>query len=88
MWQSVEILSYFKFNFERDFLENKNLFHETGVHFLSWKHEDWKRMISIPYQKQKLRQMMSTKSTYHKERSFASNYFIILNILFQFKNLL
>ena len=33
--------------------------------------------------------MASTKWTYHKERYFASNYFIIfLNILLQFKNLL
>ena len=32
--------------------------------------------------------MVSTEWTYHKERSFASNYFIFLKILFQFKNLL
>ena len=32
--------------------------------------------------------MRSTKWTYHKEQSFASNYFIFLKILFQFKNLL
>ena len=32
--------------------------------------------------------MMSTKWTHHKERSFASNYFIFMKILFQFKNLL
>ena len=32
--------------------------------------------------------MGSTKWTYHKELSFASNYFIFLKILFQFKNLL
>ena len=30
---------------------------------------------------------MSTKWTYHKERSFANNYLIFLKILFQFKNL-
>ena len=29
----------------------------------------------------------STKWTYHKDRSFASNYFIISKVLFQFKNL-
>ena len=33
-------------------------------------------------------QMVTTKWTYHKERSFAINYFIVLKILFQFKNLL
>ena len=31
--------------------------------------------------------MGSTKWTYHKERRFASNYFIFSKILFQFKNL-
>ena len=31
---------------------------------------------------------MSIKWTNHKERSFASNYFIFLEILVQFKNLL
>ena len=36
----------------------------------------------------KANRMMSTKWTYRKEWSFASNYFIFLNILFQFKNLL
>ena len=35
----------------------------------------------------KTNRMMSTKWTYHKERSFATNYFFFL-ILFQFKNLL
>ena len=31
---------------------------------------------------------VSTKWTYHKEWSFASNYFIFMKILCQFKNLL
>ena len=31
---------------------------------------------------------VSTKKTYQKEQSFASNYFIFSKILFQFKNLL
>ena len=31
--------------------------------------------------------MVTTKLTYHKERSFASNYLIFLKILFQFKKL-
>ena len=35
----------------------------------------------------KANRMVTTKWTYHKERSFASNYFIFLRILFQFKNL-
>ena len=36
----------------------------------------------------KTNRMATTKWTYHKEWSFASNYFIFLKILFQFKNLL
>ena len=35
------------FYFERDFLENENLFQKNGVPFFSWKHLDWKRIISI-----------------------------------------
>ena len=36
----------------------------------------------------KANKMVSTKWTYRKERSFASNYFIFLKILFKFENLL
>ena len=36
----------------------------------------------------KTNRMLSTKWNYHKERSFASNYFIFLKILLHFKNLL
>ena len=36
----------------------------------------------------KTNKMLTTKWTYHKERSFASNYFIFLKFFFQFKNLL
>ena len=36
----------------------------------------------------KTNRMVTTKWTYHKEWSFASNYFIFLKILFQFKILL
>ena len=36
----------------------------------------------------KKNRMVSTKWTYHKGGSFASNYLIFLKILFQFKNLL
>ena len=36
----------------------------------------------------KTNRMVSTEWTYREERSFTSNYFIFLKILFQFKNLL
>ena len=35
----------------------------------------------------KTNRMGSTKLTYHKEQSFASNHFLFPNILFQFSNL-
>ena len=36
----------------------------------------------------KTNRMVATKWAYHRERSFTSNYFILLKVLFQFKNLL
>ena len=36
----------------------------------------------------KTNRMVTTKWGYHREQSFASNFFIFLNVLFQFKNLL
>ena len=36
----------------------------------------------------KTNRIVTTKWAYHRERSFASNYFIFLKVLFQFKNLL
>ena len=35
----------------------------------------------------KTNRMITTKWAYHRERSFACNYFIFLKVLFQFKNL-
>ena len=78
------------FNFETDFVENENLFQKTGVTFLveSIKIENalfpYKTTISQP--KVKTNGMMTAKLTCHKERSFASNCFIFLKILLQFKN--
>ena len=79
------------FNFEADFLENKSLFKETGEPFLveSTKIENasFPYKTAMPEANVKTNRMASTKWTYHKERSFASNYFTFLKILFQFKNL-
>ena len=50
--------------------------------------------ISFPYKTAiseanvKTNRMVTTKWVYHRERSFASNYFTFLKVLFQFKNLL
>ena len=87
---NFEFFQYF--NFETDFLENENLFQKTGVPFFN---ESIKiEKASFPYKTAiseanvKTNRMVSTKWTYYKERSFASNYFIYLKILFQFNNLL
>ena len=46
-------------------------------------------LYKTPYEANvKTIRMVSTKWTCHKKRSFAINYFIVLEILFQFKNLL
>ena len=68
------------FNFETKFLENKNLFQKTEVAFLveTTKIEN----ISFPFKTAlseanvKIKRMATTKWTYRKEWSFASNYFI------------
>ena len=44
--------------------------------------------IAISEANVKTNRMVTTKWAYHRERSFASNYFIFLKFLFQFKNLL
>ena len=76
------------FNFETNFLENENLFRKTGVLFLV---ENTKiENTSFPFKTAlseasvKKNRMATTKWTYHKEWSFASNYFIFLENLFQF----
>ena len=85
-----EHFQYFKF--EIDFLENKDFFQKTEYRFLV---ESPKiKRASFPYKavileaNVKTNRMVSTKWTYHKERTLASNDFIFLKILFQFKNLL
>ena len=80
------------FNFETDFLENKFFFQKLEDCFLVERTKIKK--ASSPYKTAvseanvKSNKMVTTKWAYHRERSFASNYFIFLKILFQFKNLL
>ena len=90
MWQSVETELFQYFNFETDFLENENFFQKTGVPFFSRKIGISEKSIKIGISEAnvKTNRTMSTKWTYNKKRSFASNYFIYLKILFQFKNLI
>ena len=68
------------FNFETNFLKKEKFFQKTGVPFLveSTKIEN----ATFPYKtvlseaNVKTNRMGITKWTYHKERSFASKYFI------------
>ena len=83
------------FDFEKGFLENDSFFQKTGVPFFSWTNERTKiEKTSFPYKTAvseanfKTKRMVTTKWTYHRERSFASNYLIFMKVLFQFKNLL
>ena len=93
MWQSVEILNVFNtLTLKQIFWKTKTFFKKLGYRFLveSTKIENtsflYKTVISEA--NVKTNRMMSTKWTYYKKRSFASNYFVFLKILFQFKNLL
>ena len=76
------------FNFETNFLENENLLKKLEYRFLveTTKIEN----ASFPFKTAlseanvKTNRMATTKWTYHKEWSFASNYLIFLENLFQF----
>ena len=75
------------FIFDANFLKDENLFQKTGVPFLQFKILRLKAQYfhtKLPCQKPMLRPI---EWTYHKGRSFATNYFIFLKFLFQSKNL-
>ena len=69
------------FNFEK--LKYRFLDEKTKIEKVSFPYE-----TAIPEANVKTNGMVSAKWTYHKERSFDSNYFTFLKILFQFKNLI
>ena len=79
------------FNFAANFLKNPNPFHKLDYCFLveSTKTENatFSCKTALSEVHVKTNSMGSTKWTYHKERSFASNYFIFSETFFQFKNL-
>ena len=74
------------FNFETNFQKTKTFDKKLEKCFLVESTNIERK--SLPYKTAvaeanvKKNRMVSTTWTYHKERSFASNYFIILNILF------
>ena len=87
MWQSVEILNVFNaLTLIQIFWKTKTFFKKLEYRFLveSTKIEN----ASFPYKTAiseanvKTNRMVSIKWTYHKEQSFANNYFIFLKILF------
>ena len=88
--ENFEHLQYF--NAETGFLQNENSFQKIGVRFLVERTKIEK--ASFPYKTAvseanvKTNRLVTTKWTYQRERSFASNYFIFLKVLFKFKNLL
>ena len=84
MWRSLEI--FYISNFEQSFWKTQTLFKKLEHRFLveSAKTENatisYKTLLSEA--NVKTNRMGSTKWTYHTGRSFASNYFIFLEILF------
>ena len=92
MWQSLEIMNVFNnLTLKQIFWKTQTLFKKLDCDFLVESTKTEK--ATFPYKtglseaNAKTNRMGSTKWTYHKERSFASNFFIFSKILFQFKNL-
>ena len=93
MWQSVKVSNVFNtLTLKQIFWKTKTFFKKLEYRFLveSTKIEN----ASFPYKTAitepnvKTNKMVTTKWTYRKKRSFASNFFIFLKILCHFKNLL
>ena len=74
------------------FWKTKPIFKKLEHLFFSWKYYKIEN-ASFLYETDiseaivKTNKMVPSKWTYQKERSFSSNYFVFLKILFQFKNL-
>ena len=79
IWQSLQILNIFNaLNLKQSFLKNENLFWKTLVPFFSEKYYYWfiiSIKIALSKANVKTNRMGSKKWTYHKESSFAINYF-------------
>ena len=87
--RTFEFFQYF--NFETSFLKNENLFKKMENRFLvesdRIENATFSYKTALTEANVKTNRMGSTKWTYHKEQSFASNYLNFSKILFQFKNL-
>ena len=88
MWQSVKVSNVFNtLTLKQIFWKRRTFSKKTGVPLFS-------PLTLFPFKTSlleanvKTNRMATTKWTYHKEWSFASNYFIFLENLFQVSNLL
>ena len=89
MRQSLEILNFFKaITFKQIFWKTKILSIIFLAEITKIEKETFPYKNALSVVSVKTNRMRSTNWTYHKEKSFSSNYFIILGILFQFTNLL
>ena len=82
---NIERFQYF--NFEIGFVENVNLIKKLEYGFLVKSTKIENTLFRYETSNVKTNRMVSTNWTYHKEQSFASNYFIFLKIQFQINNL-
>ena len=76
------------FNFETDFLENEKMEYRFFIEHTKIKKASFPYKTAVSEVNVKTNKMLTTKWAYHREWSFASNYFIFLKVLFQFTNLL
>ena len=75
------------FNFETNFLkEIKKLGYRFLVESTKIENASFPYKFAISEANVKTNRMVSTKWTYHRERSFANNYFIFMKIFSQFKD--
>ena len=89
MWQPLKILNVFTTLILKPIWKpfSRNLYHLFLVESTKIESAIFPHKTTLPEANVKANRMRSTKWTYNKERSFASNYFIFLKILFRWKNL-
>ena len=89
MWQSVKVLNVFNtLILIQIFWKTKTFFKKLEYRFLAEttkiENTSFQFKTALLEANVKTNRMATTKWTYHKEWSFASNYFIFLENLFQF----
>ena len=89
MWQSVEILSVFNTLPLKQIFKTKIFFKKLRCSFLvgntKIENASFPPKTAISEANIKINRMVSTKWTYRKERSFASNYFIFWRFCFSLR---